>query len=125
MHPPRSTRRQFTATLAAAGAASVLTACARRVPAPASAAPATPAPPDPTLVAAPPAPPTSAADAAAEQLLGVVAARYGSVFPGDHRADVRKGIGRTLQIAEQLRSAAITNAADPFTVCGAGMGGKA
>jgi pyruvate dehydrogenase E2 component (dihydrolipoamide acetyltransferase) len=123
MHPPRSTRRQFAASLAATGAASLLAACARRAPAPASPAPATPAPPDPTPAAAPP--PTSAADAAADQLLGVVAARYGSVFPGDHRADVHKGIGRTLQIAEQLRRAAITNAADPFTVCGAGMGGKA
>jgi hypothetical protein len=125
MPSPRPTRRQFAASLAAAGAASLLTACARRPPAPAAApaAPATAATASPEP--APAAAATPAEAAAAEQLLGVVAARYGSVFPGDHRADVRTGIGRTLHIAERLRRAPIANGADPFTVCGAGMGGKA
>jgi hypothetical protein len=70
-------------------------------------------------------PPAAADDADAERLLGVVAARYGSAFPADHRADVRTGIGRALHIAERLRRATVTNAADPFTVCGAGMRRKA
>jgi len=121
MRSPRPSRREFAASLAAV----TLAACARTAPRPAPEPAVAPtAPPGPTE-SPPPAAPSPAPTDAAGHLLGVVTARYGEAFPAGHRDDVRAGIARTQRLADRLRRVPITNAADPFTVCGAGMGGEA
>jgi hypothetical protein len=121
LHP---SRRQFALTLASAGCASLVAACARSAPAPAPAAPQPATAPD-----AAPADTSAGAraragrDAAAEQLVTVVAGIYGAGFPAAHRNDVRGGIARALQLGEALRRTPVANAVDPYSVCGIGRAG--
>jgi len=117
MTPSCPTRRQFAATLAAAGCASLVTACARTAPAavtPRPAAAPDAAPPDSTADAGE----RTAREAAAEHLVTVVAGLYGPGFPAAHRNDVRGGVARMLQLGEALRRAPVANDVDPYSVCG-------
>lgn len=113
MTPSRPTRRQFAATLAAAGCASLVTACARTAPAAVMPRPAAAAP-DSTADAGE----RTAREAAAEHLVTVVAGLYAPGFPAAHRNDVRGGVARMLQLGEALRRAPVANDVDPYSVCG-------
>ena|SRR5215207_6254042 len=120
------TRRQFAASLAAAGCTSLLGACTRAAPQPVR--PTTPSPAVPPAQGDSTRAPGAAPDGApgeAERLLAVVERRYATTFPADRRSDVRGGVARTLELGEALRKVPVANAADPFTTCGVAAGRRA
>ena len=122
----RTTRRQFAASFAVAGCASLLGACTRTAPPPVR--PTTPSPAVPPAQGDSARAPTATPDAAsgdAERLVAMVERRYATTFPADHRNDVRGGVARTLELGEALRKVPVTNGADPFTTCGSAVGRRA
>src|SRR5215210_7139849 len=116
MPPAPITRRDFVVTLGAAA----LAACAR--PGASTSTGASSAMSSAARAGAEaPAPDAALVDA----LLAAVEARHGASFERAHRADVRGGIRDMLRAADRLRGAKVANAADPYSVCAAALGGKA
>ena len=110
-------RREFSVALAAV----TLGACARSTPVVAP-TPATtpPAPmPAPPAAATTPAPatPTDPNAPLADALFTVVAARFGEHITEEQRTSVRTDILNSIRTAQRVRTAPLTNADDPFSVC--------